>query len=61
MRHYVGLVDVLYVPYLFDQMTRLLFFSLLVIVQLLFEAAFISLKKPVDISDGWIMYVRAIQ
>ena len=49
------------IPYFFDQTTRLLFFSLLGFVRLLFEDGIYFFRKPADINDGWIRYVQAIQ
>ena len=55
------------IPYFFNQTLRLLFFSLQVLVGLLFEGgyylrvAFISLASPQTLNDGWLRYVRAIQ
>ena len=38
-----------------------IFYSLLVIVWLLFEGGVYFFGKPADINDGWIRYVQAIQ
>ena len=37
------------------------FFLLLVFVQLLFEGGVCFLEKPIDIDDGWITLIQAIQ
>ena len=41
----------------FNQTPRLLFFSLHVLVQLLFEGGVYFFGKPADFKDGWIRYV----
>ena len=49
------------IPYLFDQTPRLLFFSLLILVWLLFEGGVYALGKPADINYYSIRHILEIQ
>ena len=51
----------LYLLHFFDELPRLLFCSLLVFVQLLFEGGIYFFRKPADINDGWIRYIPVRQ
>ena len=48
------------VLYFFNQTPWLLFFSLLFFLWLLFKGGIYFFRKPADINDGWIRYVRVI-